>query len=263
MVIIGVLVLVNNKSRVTLPVVVKPVPTVTPVTSLKFGVMADIHLDWEEWAKFLKIAKDRGEQMVIVAGDLTSVGKLEELVAAKKVLDESGMKYYVIPGNHDLWTGDRQQKQLFNQVFGSDYQSFKMSGHKFILINNGGVNGLGEIQYQWLEREVVECRVVNCVVVMHIPLNHSFSGHVMGEGNPQVAAEGQQIITWLVENRVAEIITGHLHYATSYELDGFRTNIVGAISRSRNNQTPRYTELVIENGLLNRQVVEADHDLGN
>jgi hypothetical protein len=58
-------------------------------------------------------------------------------------------------------------------------------------------------------------------------------------------------------------MAGHLHYASSYELGGIRTDIVGAISRERNNQSPRYTELMIGKYSIERKVVEEENDIGN
>ncbi len=236
------------------------VPTVVLERPIKFGVMADIHLDWEEFEKFLKISRQRGDEFVIVAGDLTSLGKENELVSARSVLDRSGVKYYVVPGNHDLWTANKTKVPLFNQVLGKDYQSFKQGNNKFILVNNGSYLGLGDIQWQWLQNEVKECRVVTCIAVMHMPLNNNFSAHVMGEGSTEVTIEAGNMVKLFNDFNVKEIITGHLHYSTAYELEGIRTTIVGAVSEDRNNQTPRYTEFVVENGQLNREVIEGGND---
>jgi len=46
-----------------------------------------------------------------------------------------------------------------------------------------------------------------------------------------------------------------LHYSSSYEIDGIRTYVVGAISQSRNNQTPRYTEFEVGKEQVTSQVV--------
>lgn len=253
---------VDNEDKV----IDKPVvlyPTEINDKPVKFGVMADVHLDWDNFEKFLKISKQRGEEFVIVAGDLTSLGKENELVSARNVVDRSGVKYYVVPGNHDLWMANKTKEPLFNQVFGRDYQSFKQGNNKFILVNNGNYLGLGNNQWLWLQNEVGECRVLTCVAVMHMPLNHNFSNHIMGEGSTMVTVEASNLIKLFQENNVREIIAGHLHYSTSYELGGIRTTIVGAVSEERNNQTPRYTEFVIDNGQLEREVVEGGgNDIG-
>lgn len=191
---------------------------------LKFGVMADIHSDTTHLERALIKAKEDGLELVIVAGDLTKVGKVEELRVVKEVLDQSGMEYYAIPGNHDKNIG------TFKELFGDNYRSFRKGEYKFILIDNSSWRGLGVEQRRWLEAEVGECRIIYCLVIMHMPLNNGFSEHVMGEDNEKVTAEAKELVVLLRDNGVKEIMAGHLHYASSYELEGIRTSLVGAIN---------------------------------
>ncbi|MFA4826679.1 MAG: metallophosphoesterase [Candidatus Shapirobacteria bacterium] len=222
---------------------------------IRFGVMADVHMDWNNFKMAIDLAKSRGEKQIVVAGDLTSVGSKKELMAAKKVLDQSGMLYFVVPGNHDRYTGDKFKEDIFGEVFGKSYQSLKEGSLKLILIDNGGKAGLGWVQTEWLKKEVDECRVWVCVAVMHMPLENNFSEHVMGEGSTAVTAEAAELVKMLKETGVKEIVAGHLHYASAYEIDGMRTILVGSVAEARNTQTPRFTELTVKDNILNREVV--------
>jgi len=254
-----------NAEPKALPIarVVEPTPTEVVEKPLKFAVMSDVHMNWTDWIKFLAKVKPSGD-MVLVTGDMTSLGKKNELMAAKKVLDESGVKYAVIPGNHDMWESDRIKSSLFNEVFGKEYQSFKLEGRKFIMINNGRATGLGKVQRAWLEEEVKECQQIKCIALMHMPLNHGISGHIMGEKNKAVTEEAGSLIRLLKSNNVVEIIAGHLHYSGTYELDGLRTYLSGAVSRERNTQTPRYTEFSIIGDQIDRLVIEGEeNDIGD
>lgn len=216
---------------------------------LRFAVMADIHLDSENFKKALRTTRENGSEFVIIAGDLTSLGKKEELVLMKKILDENGLEYYVIPGNHDLWYSEKIKVNVFREIFGWEYQAFKKGGVKFILVNNGsylGLNGAPKVgdgnQRFWLEKEVEECLKIVCLVFAHIPLNHPVSTHVMGENNPGAASEAGRLVNLLVENKVREVFAGHLHFSSSYEIDGLRTTVVGAITKARNLQSPKFLE---------------------
>ncbi|MFA6250064.1 MAG: metallophosphoesterase [Candidatus Shapirobacteria bacterium] len=237
------------------PVVKVEEPEPTEIAKLKLGVMADVHLDWKSLKQGLEIAKGRGEKLVIIDGDLTSVGQETEIAAAKKVLDESGIEYMAVPGNHDLWMSDKIKVDLWQKYFGSKYQTTKEGKVKLILINNAGVRGLGEIQTEWLNKELEECFVWRCLAIMHMPIKHKLSEHVMGEDSKTVTAEANELWEKLISSGVREIITGHLHYSSSYEIDGIRTYVVGAISQSRNNQTPRYTEFEVGKEQVTSQVV--------
>lgn len=243
--------------------VVESIPTVVVEKPLKFSVMSDVHMNWTDWRKFLAMVK-KTDQMVMVTGDMTSLGKKAELLAAKKVLDESGVKYAVVPGNHDLWESDRIKQSLFNEVFGKEYQSLRLEGRKFIMINNGRATGLGATQRAWLEGEVKECKVVRCIAMMHMPLNHGISAHVMGEKNKKVSEEAVSLIKLFNDSGVVDIIAGHLHYSGTYELQGLRTYLAGAVSRERNTQTPRYTEFTMLGDQIDRLVIEGEeNDIGN
>lgn len=233
-----------------------PTPTVAE-KSTKIAIMADIHNDSEELKMMLNKAKSNEVEIVIVAGDLTNEGKNSELIKIKKVLDAANLRYAVVPGNHEY------DLDLFKNVFGKNYQSIKIGEVKLILIDNSYWRGLDELQKSWIQSEVVECRVWICLAIMHKPLNNIFSTHVMGENNKKAAEEGVWLRELLISSGVKQIEAGHLHYASSYELEGIRTDIVGAISRDRNTQTPRYTELVISKSLIERNVVEETDDIGN
>jgi predicted phosphodiesterase len=224
---------------------------------IKLAIVADIHNDWEEYLRAAEAIKKNGNDLLLVAGDMTIYGKKEELLVAKKELGESGMKYAVVPGNHDAYRSERG-KNIYDGVFERRYQVIKIDNLKLILIDNSSYRGLGLIQWGWIENETAECRRLICIAVMHMPLNHNFSTHLMGENNVNVTAEAGKLLKLLVNTGVRRIEAGHLHYASSYELDGMRTDIVGAISRERNTQSPRYTELVIRGNEIERKVVEVE-----
>ncbi len=235
-----------------------------PEEPLKFAVMADVHSDWENFREALEKAK-RDVGFVVVVGDLTTIGKKSELLEAKKILDESGLKYYVIPGNHDVWYDRRLNKDFFSEVFGKTYDSFKRDNFKYILINNGdyqnGLEGLKgtEGQKKWLEGEAEECLRITCLIFMHIPLNHPDSAYVMGQDSPAVATQAAQLVKLLIKNKVALVFAGHLHFSSSYEQEGLETTIVGAITSERNLQSPKFLEVSISGDtILKKEIFLAD-----
>lgn len=257
--IVGVGIFWNfNDRKETVKIFNEILPTPTLVEKkVKIAVMADVHDDDEELKIMLNKAKSSGVEMVIIAGDLTNEGKRSELTKIKKVLDSVTLKYAVVPGNHEY------DLDLFKDVFGKNYQSLKIGEVKLILIDNSYWKGFDEMQKNWIESEVKECKVFICVAIMHKPLNNILSTHVMGENNIKATDEALWLRELLISSGVKQIEAGHLHYASSYELEGIRTDIVGAMSRNRNNQSPRYTELMIGRNLIERNVVEETNDIGN
>jgi len=247
---------VGNEKAIEIENVVLPTPTIIEKKE-KIALMADIHNDSEQLEIMLNKAKNDGVEMVVLAGDLTNEGKLSDLMTIKMTLEKVDLRYAVVPGNHEYSLDN------FKKVFGKNYQSIRLGEVKLILIDNSYWQGLDEEQKLWIEGESRECRVLVCVAIMHKPLNNALSTHIMGENNKKAALEAAWLRQLLIDSGVKQIGAGHLHYASSYFLDGIRTDIVGAISRERNNQSPRYTELMIGKNSIERKVVEEENDIGN
>jgi predicted phosphohydrolase len=239
-------------------VVVVATPTEINKKAVKLAIMADIHSEPEMLKAALVKSREEGDDLVVVAGDLTIDGKSDEFESIKRVLGDSGEKYVAVPGNHDILRESKDKTSWFSSDFGEKYKTVMVEGVKLILIDNSNWRGLGPDQWQWVEQQVGGCWQIVCLAVMHMPLNNAFSGHVMGEYEPKTATEAGQLLKLLKDNGVKQIEAGHLHYATSYDLDGIRTDIVGAISAERNTQTPRYTQLIISGNNIERKVVEVE-----
>lgn len=253
-IVYGISNLSNEKSPIqfTSPTITSVFPTIPSPTSIpqttsfSFAVISDIHSDLPSLRRSLDKIKNDKMDFIIVAGDLTSLGRLNELQNAKETLDESGIKYYVIPGNHDLWsikTGNNPYKD----VFGKDYFTFNRGIIKYILINNGdGVIGIDETQKVWLDKELSDCPKLYCLVFAHMPLNNNFNSHIMGEDTPEVAGQATDLIKVFNKYKVKELFAGHIHYITEYTLDGLTTYTDGVIYTKNNTTTARFVEVNVK-----------------
>ena len=220
-------------------------PALPPESSFTFAVISDIHSDINSLQATVDKARTDGVQFIIATGDLTMLGKIEELKKVKTALDKTSIPYYVIPGNHDLWSVKGGSKP-YREVFGADYMSFSKDGVKFILINNGdGVVGIDEKQSRWLREELASCPKIYCLVFAHMPLNHSFLAHIMGEDSTKVASQAANLVKELVDNKVQELFAGHIHFLSSYELDGLLTNTVGAVYTDKGTVDSRFLEVKV------------------
>ncbi len=73
---------------------------------------------------------------VVLTGDITELGKEEELRLAKLLLDSLKIRYYILPGNHDTgWSGTGGLG--FSQTFGDDKFHFIHKGMHFIGVASG------------------------------------------------------------------------------------------------------------------------------
>lgn len=137
---------------------------------LRFAVIGDSHIGAENSNPIflkdaLQKAKEQKANFVVLIGDITENGKLEELKEAKKILDESGVKYFTVPGNHDFWSGGMGN---YEKIFGKRYQKIEIplenipgspiKTANLFLIDNGAYvesDRLGDIeQMKWLEEEM-------------------------------------------------------------------------------------------------------------
>lgn len=229
---------------------VSPSPRI-PTSTYRFAVFSDIHSDLPNLQKALDKAREDKVEFIIITGDLTMVGKTQELRKVREAFDKSGLTFYAVPGNHDLWSVN-QKGHPFREVFGADFQSFKKGQIKFILVNNGdgirgveGINFSGMNQGEWLREEIAECVRIYCLVFTHMPLNHSLLKHVMGENGPSVASQAARLVRQFTNYQVKELFAGHVHFTSSYELDGLKTTTVGPIFSNKGTQTPRFLEVTI------------------
>jgi len=247
--LVAVFLLARSTSEPGVRVLLTPTPTPTatpaPPASFSFAIISDIHSDYQSLQKVLKRIRADGMGFLIVAGDLTAVGKTEELIKIKAILDKNNLPYYAVPGNHDLWS-KRGGRNPFREVFGQEYQAFQKGQVKFILIDNAdGLIGIDETQDKWLSQEITDCPKLYCLVFAHMPLNHPLLAHTMGEDNPKVASTAARLVRELVAAQVKELFAGHIHYLSSYELDGLKTTTAGAIYTAKSTQPARFVEVSV------------------
>lgn len=227
----------------------------------KFAVMADSHKDTLSLERALNQVRDEGAKFVIIMGDLSDVGTLEELESTERVLDASGLTYYAAAGDHDLW--DSRDKESdppnnFSQVFGKTYQSFSNEGVRFVLIyNSDNYLGLDGVQLAWIEDELNRSLAENpklIFVFAPTPLFHPSSDHVMGKVTPKLTSQAEHLTTTFKKSGVDLVFSADTHFFSRFtepknELDMVT---VGAVTSEKNPQAPRFAIVeVLEDGNYN------------
>lgn len=231
-----------------------------------FALFADSHNDNKDLKKALdQIKKNYSDiKFIIGLGDYTDIGTMDELKAAKEVLDSSGFRYFVTTGDHDLW--DSRDKSFFpthhfENVFGPAYQSFTQDNFKFIILyNSDNYLGLGETQKKWLTDQLSASKDnLGVFVFLHEPLFHPSSDHFMGRVTENLKAEAQALIKQLTEAKVKKVFAGDIHYFSEYEEPQSKLQMVtvGAVTLERNLQNPRFAVVsVFDDGSTKVEDVE-------
>ncbi len=235
--------------------------------NLSFLLISDSHFENNYLNKAIIQAKEKTDlKFIIGLGDYTEVGTTGELTDLKKVLDQSALRYFLAPGDHDLW--DSRDKNLpaetnFNKIFGPAYQSFVFDNIRFILINNAdNYLGLSDAQFAWIESELERAKQEGnsaVYVFMHEPLYHPSSDHVMGivENNLKLQAKSLSFI--LKEGGVKEVFFGHVHFFSRYKdpVSDLPMTVVGGLTTQSNAQAPRYAVVnVYTDGSLGVEDIE-------
>lgn len=242
-------------------------PQISGKVVFKFLALADSHSDNNNLKKAITLAKGKYPdiQFIIGLGDYTEVGTLDELRLAKKELDLIGLRYFLIPGDHDLWDSrDKQTNPVtnFKQVFGPTYQSFTFGSFRFLLLyNSDNYIGMDEEQIKWLGEELEKAKQEKSgvFVFVHEPLYHPSSDHVMGRVEKGLKLQAKNIIYQLKDAHVKKVFAGDIHYFSEYNEP--ETNLamitVGAVTTSRNAQAPRFAVVfVFEDGSTGVEDIE-------
>ena len=224
------------------PSVNVPSQKISTEKNISFAVISDIHSDYQNLEKVLDKIKNDKMDFVIIAGDLTTIGSLGEFKKVKEILDKSDLTYYAIPGNHDYY-GKIKMANPYKEVFGSSYETFQINKVKFILVDNAG--SLDQTQSDWIDRQIVDCPKIYCFVFAHMPLNHEYLKHVMGEDNPDIKGQADLLVKKLVEFKVQKLYAGHVHYLSDYELEGLKTYTDGAVYTNKNTTPSRFLEVTV------------------
>ncbi len=139
--------------------------------TVTFAFIGDTQRFYEEAYDFVFTVNQIPEvEFVVISGDLTDFGLIEEFSGMLKILKNLEMPFLTVVGNHDLiYNG----QEIYEEMFGELDYSFYFKNFKFIMLNtNGREFGFnGEVpNIDWLDRELSDTgNYVNSVVVSHIP----------------------------------------------------------------------------------------------
>ena len=214
----------------------------------KVAVLSDSHSDNENLARAIQLAKERQVDSIIHLGDLTKVGTIEELSAAKNTLDEGKIKYYVVPGDHDLWEGGDTN---FKKVFGKTYRVIEENDIMYILMDTSNTEkGITDTQITWLENQLKTNKSKIRFAFGQLPLYDPYNYRTIyekGGFNEKVKKEAEVVLELFKKEKVLVMFSGDHHLSSTYTESSRNVTIrtVGALSRERNLQTPRFDILKV------------------
>lgn len=228
----------------------KDAPKEKPLFTL--ALLSDSHNDNENLKKALSLVKEKGVTQLVFLGDYTAVGSIPELESAKATMDASGLTYYSIPGDHDLWKSSGVTN--FTQVFGKRYQKVQTGGITLLLLDNSdNSDGVDKEQLDWFVKELqtLDKEGMNFVVISNPLHNTNGLGKLMGENDEEVESQAKLLLSLIREAPVKAVFSGDNHLSGKYtdpvkeDLLHIGVGAITAISEARNLQTPRFDYLHI------------------
>lgn len=125
---------------------------------------------YDEQERFVKKVNGlENVDLVLLAGDISDFGLLQEFKWVHKRLSSLRAPYFGIIGNHDMVANGRQ---IFQQMFGPLNYSFVYGGIKFIAHNTNGLEAPGENipDIGWLAHELQNTEGARYLItVSHVP----------------------------------------------------------------------------------------------
>ncbi|MFZ1306389.1 MAG: metallophosphoesterase, partial [Ferruginibacter sp.] len=132
-----------KKPLLLLCIVIFSAAAAAQIKPFRFAFLSDTHIgspDGKAEEDLRRTVQDINNsndiEFVVITGDITELGTREELPRAKKILDSLKLKYYIIPGNHDVGWSESGGMD-FISTFGSDRFAFDHRGIRFIACSSG------------------------------------------------------------------------------------------------------------------------------
>jgi len=180
--------------------------------------------------RIIESAKARGARFMVDTGDISESGSRDELMLYRDFVEDSGLEFHTVPGNHDVGSGGVSQE--YEEIIGPYYYSFYYAGDHFIILDNADDRtGIDDSQMQWLSADLAaNFGKPHQFIFAHIPIADSSlpSDHVSGEKGGEGLRSGQQMVEQArAYPNVDAFFFGHIHAYLAYQLDGIDAYVTG------------------------------------
>jgi hypothetical protein len=211
------------------------------------ALVADSGNDFDSLRKAMTKIQGLDVDYVVHLGDHTDWGDVESLSQSRAILDESGLFWHALPGDHDL--AETMGVENFLNVFGVNYEMLSVpSANIMIFDNSANFTLMDEARFSWFLNQVDGADIV----LLSQPIYHPTNERVMGifEGEESVDVRNQaKIMLSKIRKSEAKAIFGADQHMSSVNVDPEDNSlshiVVGALASSRNLQTPRFTLLYV------------------
>ena len=179
---------------------------------------------------------------VLFTGDITEFGSDNELLEAKKIINQLNKPWYIVPGNHDSkWS--ESGCNSFVKIFGAEEFFFESKGFLFIGTASGpnmrmGPGLIPHEQMIFIDSVLVNMRDTKQPVIF---VNH----YLLDES----LVNSSQVIEKLKKRNIQVTLLGHGHRNYLYDFSGI-PGIMGRSNLRAKNEIGEYNIATVENDTL-------------
>lgn len=211
------------------------------------ALLADSHNDNDNLKQAIDQLNKKDIKYMLYLGDLTDWGDISSLQEAKSTLDTFKNTYFVLPGDHDL--AQSVGSDNFLTVYDNPNTILTLGEYKFVLFDNSAnYTPLSKSNLTWFLNQIKDADFVILSQPLYHPINPQVMGIVNGEIQEAVKKQADTMLNAIRESDVKAIIAADQHQFSiniDPEKDSLKHIVVGALTKSRNIQTPRYSIIKI------------------
>jgi outer membrane protein assembly factor BamB/predicted phosphodiesterase len=186
--------------------------------SFRFVFLSDTHVGSTTGEEDLRAAVRDINAMtnlsfVVLSGDVTEYGALEQFKLAHEILSGIKIPCYVVPGNHDTKWSESGATD-FPRIFGNEHFNFEFGGMRFIGIHQGPLMKMGDgfwspQDVRWLTETLRNLPDKNqpLVFVTHYPIDDGI-------------ANWFEVLDLLKRYNTQVVLCGHGHRNKALEFEG-------------------------------------------
>lgn len=195
-------------------------PDAGVLESFRIAAMADIQTALPTVNDvFEQISAITDLRFVVVMGDLTERGGLEEYDLLDRQLESLAIPFYTTLGNHELWGDDSR----FFGRFGRASFHFDFKGAAFSFVDSGNA-GLDPLVEDWLDGWLAKAKDQPHIFLTHIPpLDPTGTRY----GAFRSTRDAMRLLARLAEGNVDLTLYGHIHTYLQFENAGIPAYISG------------------------------------
>ena len=195
-------------------------------THFQFIVCGDPQNEYQIFDKILEAAKS--VDFLIIAGDVTGSGTPTEFQNFLSKMKGSGVRYYCVPGNHDVASGPVDE--VYRAYIGPPHQAFDYQNCHFVLIDNSTPSlGFYPQEQQWVKEDLKAVKgrgFEHVFAVCHVAPGFPYSSHFDPSERTGMDAN-ENLVPILSAGKVEELFCGHMHVYEQSREGGMLLTITG------------------------------------